>query len=886
MPKDSSRSAPFKLLYLAALSGIVLWTAVIALSFVRSIHVERRQLATLVEQQARSHFNKDQAFRFWASFHGGVYVPVTEETPPNPHLSHLPERDIVTPSGKQLTLMNPAYMLHQVMGQFEKLYGVKGRITSLQFFNPDNAPDEWEKKALHAFEQGVEEVLEYTEIKGAPYLRLMRPMVAKADCLKCHAKQGYKEGDIRGGVGIALPLASFNKTSDDVVRQICFVYILLWLALLPVFFFFYKKMQSRLRERMRHEAELQEWAEIFKHAQWGIALSKAETFSLDMMNPAFAEMHGFSVRELKDKPYIALVDEKFRDDVVEQLQRARKKKHHVFESRHVRNDGTSFHVEVNLSVVPDSTRQKNSRIINVQDISSRKEDERLIIQARDEWRRTFNAINEIVLILDPTLRVVKANSTAEQYLDTSPGELEGRKCFELFRRASSPCEGCPAVKTLRDREPYSSQIEHTEMECFFLLSSSPVFDDVGKLTGLVYVAKDITQQKQLEAKMRQAQKMEAVGTLAGGIAHDFNNILSPIMGYAEMLSESLPAESVESFQAQQIYSAALRARDLVKQILSFSRQTDRALQPVEPHLIVKEALKLLRSSIPASIEIRQSIDNACGKIMVDPTQIHQVVINLCTNAYQAMMETGGGLGVAMRPLILTAEDSMYKIGLTPGSYILIEVSDTGHGIAPDVIEKIFEPYFTTKKEQGGTGLGLATVHAIVHDHGGTISVYSEPGQGTTFRVYLPRLSEEEEQGDEGVFVEGRNLSGTEHIFVVDDENSVVDITRYMLTQLGYKVTVQTDSRAAWELFVRQPDAFDLVITDVAMPRMTGIELAGRILDLKPDFPVILCTGFSEMINEEKAKSLGIKAYLMKPVLKSKLAASVRQALGEMQEQDG
>ena len=277
------------------------------------------------------------------------------------------------------------------------------------------------------------------------------------------------------------------------------------------------------------------------------------------------------------------------------------------------------------------------------------------------------------------------------------------------------------------------------MECFFLLSSSPVFDDVGKLTGLVYVAKDITQQKQLEAKMRQAQKMEAVGTLAGGIAHDFNNILSPIMGYAEMLSESLPEESVERFQAEQIYSAALRARDLVKQILSFSRQADQALQPVEPHLIVKEALKLLRSSIPTSIAIRQSIDNACGKIMADPTQMHQVVINLCTNAYQAMMETGGTLGVAMRPLILTAEDSMYKIGLTSGSYILTEVSDTGHGIAPDVIEKIFEPYFTTKKEQGGTGLGLATVHAIVHDHGGTISVYSEPGQGTTFRVYLPRL---------------------------------------------------------------------------------------------------------------------------------------------------
>ncbi len=891
------QSSPFKTLYLAALSVGVLWTAVIAASLVWNIHVERRQLAELVENEARSHFSKDQAFRFWASSHGGVYVPVSEETPANPHLSHILERDIITPSGKQLTLMNPAYMLHQMMKQYEKLYGVKGRITSLRPLNPDNAPDEWEKKALGAFEQGMEEVLEYTEIKGAPYLRLMRPMVTKVDCLKCHAKQGYKEGDIRGGVGIALPLASYQKANDDIVRQICVVYVLLWLALLPVFFVFYKKMHSRLRERMQHEAEQQEWAEIFKHAQWGIALSKVgktgeadkvETFFLDIMNPAFAEMHGDSVEELRGTSYLTLIDTTCQNDVSEYLHVAEEKGHHVFESLHLRKDGSSFPVEVNISVVRDSGGKQLSRIMNVQDISGRKEAERLIVQARDEWQRTFNAINEIIFLLDPALRVLRANRAAEQYFDVRPGGLVGLQCFELFREASSPCEGCPAVKSIQEHESFSCQIEHQDSERsnYFLVSSAPVFDETEKLTAIVCFAKNISELKQLESKVRQAQKMEAIGTLAGGIAHDFNNILSPIMGYAEILSEGLPEESVESFQAQQIYSAALRARDLVQQILGFSRQTDRALQPLEPHLIVKEALKLLRSSIPASIAIRQSIDDACGKIMADPTQIHQVVVNLCTNAYQAMMDTGGTLGVSMRPFVLMAEDSVYKIGLLPGPYILIEVSDTGHGIPPDVIEKIFEPYFTTRKDQGGTGLGLATVHAIVHDHNGMVSVYSELGQGTTFRVYLPQLKEEKEQGHELSLAGGQNPAGTEHILVVDDENSVVDITRYMLTQLGYKVTVQTDSRAAWELFVRQPDAFDLVITDVAMPKMSGIELATKILERRPDFPVILCTGFSEMINEEKAKSLGIKAYLMKPVLKSKLAASVRQALGEMQEQDG
>ncbi|MCI5167041.1 MAG: DUF3365 domain-containing protein [Candidatus Electrothrix sp. GM3_4] len=384
--------SPFKTLYLAALSGTVLWTAVIALSLAWNIHVERRRLSESVENEARSHFNKDQAFRFWAASHGGVYVPLTEKTPANPNLSHIPERDIVTPSGKKLTLMNPAYMLHQMMEQSEKLYGVKGRITALRFLNPDNAPDEWEEKALHAFKQGVKEVFEYTDIKGEPYLRLMRPMVAKADCLKCHVKQGYREGDVHGGVGTALPMASYQKASDDIVRQVCFVYVLLWLALLPVFFFFYKKMQSRIRERVQHEAELQEWAEIFKHAQWGIALSKAETLSLDMMNPAFAEMHGFSVKELKGKPYLALIDKKAQKEVVEYLQIAENKGHHIFAAHHIRKEGSSFPVEVNITVVRDNGGKKISRIMNVQDISGRKKIERLIIQARDEWQRTFDAI--------------------------------------------------------------------------------------------------------------------------------------------------------------------------------------------------------------------------------------------------------------------------------------------------------------------------------------------------------------------------------------------------------------------------------------------------------------------------------------------------------------
>ncbi|MCI5223857.1 MAG: response regulator, partial [Candidatus Electrothrix sp. AR4] len=239
-----------------------------------------------------------------------------------------------------------------------------------------------------------------------------------------------------------------------------------------------------------------------------------------------------------------------------------------------------------------------------------------------------------------------------------------------------------------------------------------------------------------------------------------------------------------------------------------------------------------------------------------------------------------GVGVAMKSLFLNEEDVVHKVDIKPGGYILIEVSDTGGGIEADVIEKIFEPYFTTKKEEGGTGLGLATVHSIVREHGGALSVYSEVGLGTTFQVYLPKLKEQKEKTDQNSLLYEQNSTGTEHILIVDDEDIVVELIRSMLTQLGYRVTAQTDSTVAWEIFEQNPDTFDLLLTDMAMPHMTGIELAKKVLLSKPNFPIILCTGFSEMINKEKAEAIGIREYLMKPVLKSRLSVSVRRALGD------
>ncbi len=382
----------------------------------------------------------------------------------------------------------------------------------------------------------------------------------------------------------------------------------------------------------------------------------------------------------------------------------------------------------------------------------------------------------------------------------------------------------------------------------------------------------------LETKLRQSQKMEAIGTLAGGIAHDFNNILTPILGYAELMRQTLPPATHEYHDLQIIIDGTYRAKDLVSQILLFSRQSEQEKKPVDVVLIAKQVIKLMKSSLPANIEIQQFLTPQRSMVMADQTQIYQVIMNLCTNAYQAMQEHGGVLCVALTPVdLVLGEIKDKKSELSPGSYLKIEVSDTGQGIDPTNLDKIFEPYFTTKAIGHGTGLGLAVVHGIVKSYGGMITVYSEPNKGASFHVYLPLIHS---SGDisEGMAVVCPMPTGNERILAVDDREEIANYERELLTLLGYQVTSFTSSVAALEVFLAHPDDFDLVITDMSMPKMTGADLAQRILALRKTIPILLCTGFSELINQEKAKSIGIKGYIMKPIISRQFAQVIRDVL--------
>ncbi|MBA4368625.1 MAG: hybrid sensor histidine kinase/response regulator [Desulfobacterium sp.] len=406
-------------------------------------------------------------------------------------------------------------------------------------------------------------------------------------------------------------------------------------------------------------------------------------------------------------------------------------------------------------------------------------------------------------------------------------------------------------------------------------SISPVKDQKGHIANFVWIMRDITKELNLEKQMIQAQKMEAIGTLAGGIAHDFNNILFSIMGMSQLLMEDLPAGSPEYNKVVLIHKAGERAGNLVSQILSFSRQKEHKKMPVRIQIILKEALKLARATIPSNIEITQSIQKDCGLVMADLTNLHQIAMNLITNAFHAVENTGGIISIQLQQTILTGDD-LADTTLAPGKYALLSVSDTGHGISPEVMEKIFEPYFTTKEQGKGTGLGLSVVFGIVKEHGGVIRVTSEVGKGSTFNIYLPLL----ENVEAAVFTEKAvvNKGGVERILLVDDEEPVVQVVKQMLERFGYQVKEQSDSMEALQTFKTDPNAFDLVISDMMMPKMTGDQLARELIAVKPGLPVILCTGYNEKFNKLSSEVSGVKGFLIKPIAQLELAALVRKVL--------
>ena len=384
------------------------------------------------------------------------------------------------------------------------------------------------------------------------------------------------------------------------------------------------------------------------------------------------------------------------------------------------------------------------------------------------------------------------------------------------------------------------------------------------------------ERKTLEHQLLQAQKMESIGTLSGGIAHDFNNLLFPISGYAELLQMESPKGSFQREYLDKIVDAVQRARDLVRRILTFSRREGNQLEEIQLHQVVKEALKLVESTLPATITIRHEIHESTGHIMGNATQLHQVIMNLCTNALHAMEDKEDQRELSLN---LTRLSLPFQNTEGQGEFACLEISDTGKGMPPKVMEQIFHPYFTTKDRGKGTGLGLSVVHGIVKSHGGHIAVESKEGVGSTFKIFFP-LSKNRPRPLPDPIPPTKIQEGKGHILVVDDEEMIVNMLKTMLERMGFKVSTEVRSVRALERFRADPLEYDLVITDMTMPGMTGYQLTANIRTVRPDIPVILCTGYSETMTRERASELGIKGFLPKPILRSELTEMIQQVMGE------
>ena len=672
--------------------------------------------------------------------------------------------------------------------------------------------------------------------------------------------------------------ARANRQVQQARRTSLFTTAGLLAAALVVAFVWAVVLMRSLTDRRKAEAALQESEEryrlVFNLSKDAIFMTAADGSVIDG-NPAAMELFGLSEDEDADRLRAGdfWVDPGARDRFVAALA----EKGHIarHEPRLRRKDGEEF-IAIGSAATIETAQGRF--IVNIlHDITARKRMEEALQKSEERLRAVFEAARNVAFVItdarDPIPSVIEFSPGAEKAFGYARSEMIGKpvaplhppedvaKIPEIHQKMRQGGMGFSGEATLvrRSGETFPA-----------LFTTYPLLDETGRMYAALGVSIDISDRKRLERQLQQAHKLEAIG-----IAHEFNNIIGILLGFSELIQLELPESSPSHPRLRKMIDTCLRAREIVQQLLSFSRKSEENPEPMALNPIVKETMKFLRSSIPTSIDFEVDVPSDYAMIMADSTQIHQVLLNLCTNAAQAMEESGGKLTVRLDHVDLGPEAADIDPELTPGPYARLTVGDTGPGIPSDLLGRIFDPYFTTKEVGKGSGMGLAVVHGIVKGGGGAVQVETAPGRGTGFHLYFPAVRRSAERKDRD---DPADAQGTGSILFVDDEELMVDVGKGLMERMGYHVTAETDPEAALRRFQADPRGFDLLVTDMSMRHMDGDVLARRVLALRPDMPVILCTGYNERISEEKAQAMGIRKYIEKPIDRHVLGRAIREAL--------
>lgn len=874
----------------------IAWTLLMAGIFAVNVQQHRQATIQIAAAEARIHFEKDQAFRAWGTLHGGAYVPVSEQTPPNPHLSHVPERDITTPAGKKLTLMNPAYMIRQIFTISREQYGLNEHITSLQLLNPDNSPDAWEKKALNAFDQGKTEVFEFLDVDGIPHLRLMRPMVTTEGCLKCHGDQGYSPGDIRGGISISLPMTSLlaNEQHSNITALASLGII--WLIGLVSLLFGRGYIKQRILLQTQTEKALKDLQFLHDEAQriahlghWTLDLPT----SLGQWSTEVFRIFGKDPKVFK--PSLQTFREDTHPDDLENVQHAF---YHAIQTRTpydivhrlLMKDGSIKYVQVRSETFYDETGTPVSSTGTVQDVTTRILAERSLRESEERLQLVLRGGNLGMWDTDVTTGEMIINDRWAEMLGYRKDEID--PSLEGWKKLAHP-DDLPGVleammdhlegRTLFYENEHRLRTKSGQWKWIHAAGQIASRDASGKPLRAVGIHIDISKGKELEQRVVQQERLSAIGQLTAGIAHDFNNTLTSILGFAQLLHKSptMPEQARKDLAI--IISSGERAANLVQQMLDFSRQSIRRPRPLDLIPFLKEIIKFLRSTIPETIHLHLDIKPGDYLIQGDPTQIQQLLTNLVINARDAMPK-GGDLPVTLARVQIPQGTSCALCHETFfGEWITITVSDTGSGISPELLARIFEPFFTTKEVGKGSGLGLAQVFGIATQHGGHLTVQSEPGRGTSFVIHLPpvmpgSLDVDVSTADQIIMGQGQT------ILLVEDEPSVRAAMQTMLQHLSYRVLTATNGQEAFEIYMAHletgAEPVSMVLSDMVMPEMNGADLFYALRAKNPALKFVLMSGYDPEGKREELLEQGLVDWFQKPVSLEALSEIIGKTMEE------